>query len=314
MSKRVKIAVIREATLNAKPTDTHYLAEGGLTISRKDARALKGTTLFYEVLVDLGQVTGFDFIPGRDIPVYQTDSEPVLALDPQSLKLVDSVQPSKLVLEHPGMGPITMHGYSMKADTSILAQNAPQPIEPISKDVLTMVQAEQVTTGETAVAAPEAPVKRRPGRPKKVVAETPKAPVPELENEPVVNTSIAANPVPAQDHEFIEVLPETYTAPEPVADFEVTDKQDDESTFLIDPEGEAPTPPAKPEFSFEVDEDEAPPPPLVRNTAPQNLGFEVEDEEPAPAVTAAPAVKPTPAPQPINTDDFADGEPGLFDE
>jgi hypothetical protein len=97
-----------------------------------------------------------------------------------------------------------------------------------------------------------------------------------------------------------------------------TEKQDDESTFLIDPEGVAPTPApiAKPEFSFDMDEDEAPPPPPVRNTAPQNLGFEVEEEE-TPAPESAPVVaaeKPEPIVTPLNTEDFGDVEPGLFDE
>jgi hypothetical protein len=156
---------------------------------------------------------------------------------------------------------------------------------------------------------PEAPAKRRPGRPKKVVEAAAPAPVvPELVNEPVENTKVSADPVQGRDpEEFVEVLAEP--------DFVVSEKQDDESTFLIDPEGVAPTPtpaPAKPEFSFDVDEDEAPPPPPIRQSVPQNLGFEVEeDETPAPAPAA---VKPEPIVTPLNTEDFGDVEPGLFDE
>jgi hypothetical protein len=307
MSKRVKIAVIREATLNAKPTDTHYLAEGGLQILRRDARALKGTTLYYEVLVDLGEVKGFDFIPGRDVPVYLTESEPVLALDPQSLKLVDwKDQIVDIQVTH-----VSFDTNSHSVDSTLIPQNAPvEPIDPVSSVTLPVIPASSIVDGKSV---PEAPVKRRPGRPKKVVAEAPVVPeVPELVNEPVVNTKVSSDPVQGQNpDEFVEVLPEP--------DFQVTtEKQDDESTFLIDPEGVAPTPApiAKPEFSFDMDEDEAPPPPPVRNTAPQNLGFEVEEEE-TPAPESAPVVaaeKPEPIVTPLNTEDFGDVEPGLFDE
>jgi hypothetical protein len=297
MSKRVKIAVIREATLNAKPTDTHYLAEGGLQISRRDARALKGTTLYYEVLVDLGEVKGFDFIPGRDVPVYLTESEPVLALDPQSLRLVEV---KETLVEQTGS--ITMQ--SVTVDHSVIPQNA-APVAPTPQEVQQMV--------ENAQPAVDAPVKRKPGRPKKVVEAAAPAPVVlELVNEPVGNTKVSADPVQGKDsEEFVEVLPEP--------DFQVTtEKQDDESTFLIDPEGAAPTPtPAltKPEFSFDVDEDEAPPPPPVRNVAPQNLGFEVEeDDTPAPAPVAAPAEKPEPVISSVSTDDFSGAPSDLFDE
>lgn len=288
MSKRVKIAVIREAILNAKPTDTHYLAEGGLQISRKDARALKGTTLYYEVLVDLGEVKGFDFIPGRDVPVYQTDSEPVLALDPQALKLVDvKEQLVDITVKHVS--------FTHTVDHSIIPQNAPvEPIEAVSSVTLPVIPASAIVDGTPL---PEAPVKRKPGRPKKVVTE--------------------ATPVAAEPEAVVEATSAATVQETP--DFVVTDKQDDESTFLIEPNGAAPTPvQSKPEFSFEVDEDEAPPPPTVRNT-PQNLGFEVEDEEtPAPASAIAPAAVPAEKPEPvvssINTDDFTDVEPGLFDE
>lgn len=295
MSKRVKIAVIREATLNAKPTDTHYLAEGGLKISRRDARALKGTTLYYEVLVDLGKVTGFDFISGRDIPVYLTDSESVLALDPQSLRLVD-VQDKlvEITVKH-----VT---FTHSVDSSIIPQNAPvEPMDPISSVLIPLVP---IVSGSTAVVPPEAPVKRKPGRPKKVVAVAP-------EPEQVENT-----PEPELVEQGID--PEAPVAQEQ-SDFEVTEKQDDESTFLIDPNAAAPIPvtKAKPEFSFDVDEDEAPPPP-VRNT-PQTVDFVVEEEEtPAPVSASAPAAVSAEKIETIvtstNTDDFGDVEPGLFDE
>jgi hypothetical protein len=53
----------------------------------------------------------------------------------------------------------------------------------------------------------------------------------------------------------------------------------------------------------------------VRNAAPQNLGFEVEDDEtPAPAPVAAPAVKPEAVVTASSADDFSDVAPGLFDE
>jgi hypothetical protein len=295
MSKRVQIAVIREATLNAKPTDTHYLAEGGICISRKDAVALKGTTLYYQEIVDLGQVTGGDFIPGRDIPVYTTDSEPVLAIQPHMLKLVDNVQPATLTLIAPGMPELNMHGISMKADTSVLMQNAVEPIDPVSKVEVPLIPASALV--------PDAPVKRRPGRPKKVVA----APAPEV------------TPDPAQEPEVTEEIPAIVQA---VPDFEVDNgdenvaKQEDESTFLIDPNGPAPTPvAAKREFSFELDEDEAPPPP--RTTASAPVDFEVEeDETPAAESTAASADPEPELPKAtsINTDDYAESEPGLFDE
>lgn len=288
MSKRVKIAVIREATLNAKPTDTHYLAEGGLKISRRDARALKGTTLYYEVLVDLGEVKGFDFIPGRDVPVYQTDSEPVLALQPQSLQLID---------ERENLVAITVKHvtHSHTIDSTLIPQNAAvEPIASVSRVELPMAPAEPIAS----IVPPEAPAKRKPGRPKKVVAEAPAAPT-------------------APEPEVKEEIP---TAPAAIADFEVEEvgKQDDESTFLIDPEGVAPTPApqAKPEFSFDVDEDEAPPPP-VRNSAPQNLGFEVEDDEDATVPVSAPVSVETDEPEVAvksNADDYSDVEPGLFDE
>jgi hypothetical protein len=297
MSKRVKIAVIREATLNAKPTDTHYLAEGGLQIPRKDARALKGMTLYYEVIVDLGELTGFNFVIGRDIPVYETDSEPVLALDPRSLQLIEV---KETFVEQ--AGPITMHTHTV--DTSLIPQNA-APVAPTPEEVQQIV--------ENAQPAEVVPVKRKPGRPKKIVeAVAPVvADVTELINEPVDDAKISSEAVQGQDpEEFVEVLPEP--------DFQVTtEKQDDESTFLIDPEGipPSPVPQAKPEFSFDVDEDEAPPPPPVRHTAPQNLGFEVEDEEtPAPAPAAAPAEKPAPIVTASGTDDFGGVDTGMFDE
>jgi hypothetical protein len=284
MSKRVKIAVIREATLNAKPTDTHYLAEGGLKISRRDARALKGTTLYYEVLVDLGEVKGFDFIPGRDVPVYQTDSEPVLALDPQSLRLVDYLEDvaKKFMSFEP------TESVTITVDQSIISQNAATPVAPTPEEIQQMV--------ENAQPAVDTPVKRRPGRPKKVVAA---APVPEAEPaEPVVKDPSA------------ETVPTVQTQ----TDFEVTEKQDDESTFLIDSDAPAPVAQSKPEFSFDGDEDEAPPPPPppMRTIAPQNLGFEVEEDEP-PIVALVEKPEST-VTSLSSTDDFADVEPGLFDE
>jgi hypothetical protein len=286
MSKRVKIAVIREATLNAKPTDTHYLAEGGLQISRRDARALKGTTLYYEVLVDLGEVKGFDFIPGRDVPVYLTDSEPVLALQPQSLSLVDWKEQIVNI-------PVTHVSFTHSVDSTLIPQNAPvEPIDAVSSVALPVIPVSAIVDGEPVA---EVPVKRKAGRPKKVVAEA-AAPEPKVAPEP----EIVAEEVPvAQDQ----------------PDFEVTEKQDDESTFLIDPNGVAPIPVSKPEFSFDMDEDEAPPPPPVRNTQ-QSVDFVVEEEEaPAPAPAAVHAEKPAPIVTPsVNTDDFADVEPGLFDE
>jgi hypothetical protein len=287
MSKRVKIAVIREATLNAKPTDTHYLAEGGLQISRRDARALKGTTLYYEVLVDLGEVKGFDFIPGRDVPVYLTDSEPVLALQPQSLSLVDWKEQIVDI-------PVTHVSFTHSVDSTLIPQNAPvEPIDAVSSVVLPTIPASAIVDGTPV---PEGPVKRKAGRPKKVVAEA-AAPEPKVVPEPEI------------------VAEETTTVDQEQSDFEVTEKQDDESTFLIDPDAPAPVAQSKPEFSFDMDEDEAPPPPPVRNTQ-QSVDFVVEDEEtPAPAPAAVPAEKPAPIVTPsVNTDDFADVEPGLFDE
>jgi hypothetical protein len=286
MSKRVKIAVIREATLNAKPTDTHYLAEGGLKISRRDARALKGTTLYYEVLVDLGEVKGFDFIPGRDVPVYQTDSEPVLALDPQSLRLVDYLEDvaKKFMSFEP------TESVTITVDQSIISQNAATPVAPTPEEIQQMV--------ENAQPAVDTPVKRRPGRPKKVVAA---APVPEAEPaEPVVEDPSA------------ETVPTVQTQ----TDFEVTEKQDDESTFLIDSDAPAPVAQSKPEFSFDGDEDEAPPPPPppMRTIAPQNLGFEVEDDEPSTPIVALVEKPESTVTSLSSTDDFADVEPGLFDE
>jgi hypothetical protein len=294
MSKRVKIAVIREATLNAKPTDTHYLAEGGLQISRRDARALKGTTLYYEVLVDLGEVKGFDFIPGRDVPVYQTDSEPVLALDPQSLKLVDWKEQIVDI-------PVTHVSFTHSVDSTLILQNAPvEPIDTVSSVILPVIPEEHIVSGETVIAPPEAPVKRKPGRPKKVVAVAP-----ESEAAPALSVEPEVAPEPVVDPEEVPGDKEQST------DFEVTEKQDDESTFLIDPEG------PKPEFSFDVDEDEAPPPP-VRSAPAQNLGFEVEEEDATAPDTMPEEVSPK-APErivakPSSADDFASVEPGLFDE
>jgi hypothetical protein len=292
MSKRVQIAVIREANLNAKPTDTHYLAEGGLRISRKDAVALKGTKLYYQEIVDLGKVTGGDFIPGRDIPVYTTDSDPVLAMQPHLLRLVDEQQ--EIVKKFQEFFPLDMQGISVKTDTSVLSQNAPvQPVAPTEKEVQEMVRNARPATETT----PDAPVKRRPGRPRKVVAEAPITPAPALE--PDMNQPV-------------EVTEEIPAVPTHLADFEVTEKQDDESTFLIDPNSAPPAPKSKPEFSFEMDEDEAPPPPPVRSATPVNLGFEVEDDEPpAPVAVKEPEA---PAPSSLQTDDFGDVEPGLFDE
>lgn len=121
MSKRVQIAVIREANLNAKPTETHYLAEGGLQISRKDAVALKGTTLYYTVMVDLGVITGSDFILGRDVPVYLTDSDPVLAFQPQLIRLVDP-ETSAVEIPLPNNGIMFLN--SEKKESTSTAQDA----------------------------------------------------------------------------------------------------------------------------------------------------------------------------------------------
>jgi hypothetical protein len=191
-----------------------------------------------------------------------------------------------------------------------MPQNA-EPVAPTQEEIQRMV--------ENARPAVDAPVKRKPGRPKKVVeAAAPVLVVPELINEPVENSKVSADPVQGQDpEEFVEGTAQEISVDfTGIADCGVTGKQDDESTFLIDPNDVAstPAPQAKPEFSFDVDEDEAPPPPPVRNTVPQNLGFEVEEEEtPEPAV--APAEKPTPSvTASVNTDEFADVEPGLFDE
>jgi hypothetical protein len=307
MSKRVKIAVIREATLNAKPTDTHYLAESGLKIPRKDARALKGTTLYYEVLVDLGEVKGFDFIPGRDIPVYQTDSEPVLALDPQALRLVDW---KDQIVEIP----FTHVSFTHSVDSTLIPQNTNAPVEPISPVSSVVLPASTVVAPtpeeirqmvKNAKPAEAAPAKRRPGRPKKVVAETPAV------HEPESTPYTQAEPMVADPSAEPVLTVQTQ------ADFEVTEKQDDESTFLIAPDESVPAVASKatPEFSFEVDEDEAPAPPVI--SAPsQNLGFEVEEEE-APVQAQPRAIrseKPEPIVTPINTDDFSDVAPGLFDE
>lgn len=273
MSKRVKIAVIREANLNAKPTETHYLAEGGLQISRKDAVALKGTTLYYKVMVDLGVITGGDFIPGRDVPVYLTDSDPVLAFQPHFLHWVE---PEALIN---------------------LDEVKPIPLK-------TLMEAAGVVTQESAPASqvtPEAPVKRRPGRPRKTPAPDPI--IPEAAPEPIDNA--VEVPVPV-----VEVPIQILETP----DFEVTAEnvpQDDESTFLIEPTG-APARPAQPEFSFDTDEDEQPAPPPVRNVV-ENLGFEIEPEEnenPEPA-DVRDDISPTVQ---NDTDDYSGVDTGMFDE
>ncbi len=291
MSKRVKIAVVREATLNGKPTDTHYLAEGGLKISRRDALALKGTTLYYEVLVDLGEVKGFDFIPGRDVPVYLTDSDSVLALRPQSLSLVDvKDQLTGITVRH------VMH-----VDTTLIPQNATvEPVDAISNVVLPVIPASVIVDGTPV---PEVPVKRRPGRPKKVVAEVTAEPVVVVLDPVVEEETLAKNPVVHAESDFV-----------------VTESQDDESTFLIDPDGVPPEPKVKTEFVFEPDEDElSPPPHPVRNSVPQNVDFEVEDEDESTAPESAPVAVPAKKTGPgvevqSGTDDFTDVEPGLFDE
>lgn len=282
MSKRVQIAVIREATLNAKPTDTHYLAAGGLQISRKDAVALKGTTLYYKVMVDLGEIKGGDFISGRDIPVYLTDSDPVLVLQPQLIHLVDAgATPVEITVKHVTVTP----------ETSVVKQEvvAPVPIE-ASKAEITPVPADAI-------------VKRRPGRPKKVVAEV--APVvAEVATTPLVET-------PQVEEASAEPIVE-----EPAPAFEVS--QDDESTFLIAPTGipAQPIKPTQPEFSFEVDEDEAPPPPPVRETESSSLDFVVEDD-PVEVQPSAPVEIPDvdkSADGSSNTDDYSDVDTGMFDE
>ena len=279
MSKRVQIAVIREANLNAKPTETHYLAEGGLQISRKDAVALKGTTLYYTVMVDLGVITGSDFIPGRDVPVYLTDSDPVLAFQPHFLHWVE---PEALI--------------------------NPETVKPIPLEAL--MEATGVVTQESAPAsqvAPEAPAKRRPGRPRKTPAPDPI--IPEAAPEPIDNVLEVPVVVEVQVP-VVEVPIQISEAP----DFEVTAEnapQDDESTFLIEPTG-APARPAQPEFSFDTDEDEQPAPPPVRNVV-ENLGFEIEpeeDENPEPADVQG-DVSPTVQ---SDTDDYSGVDTGMFDE
>lgn len=214
MSKRVQIAVIREATLNAKPTDTHYLAAGGLQISRKDAVALKGTTLYYKVMVDLGEVTGGDYIPGRDVPVYLTDSEPVLAFQPQLLHLVELYK----FVPFPESATIVMHDEEKREEPSF-------------------VQAEPQVTPEPV---PEVPAKRRPGRPKKVVEPAPAPVVVVEEKAPEVDAGIQVkenDPVdvaaPAQDDESTFLIPPT-GAP----------ARQDQPEFCFDvDEDEAPPPP-----------------------------------------------------------------------
>ncbi len=299
MSKRVKIAVVREATLNGKPTDTHYLAEGGLKISRRDALALKGTTLYYEVLVDLGEVKGFDFIPGRDVPVYLTDSDSVLALRPQSLSLVDAKdQLAGITVHH------VMHSGGATVDTTLIPQNATvEPIDAISNVVLPVIPASAIVDGTPVI---EVPVKRRPGRPRKVAAEVIVQPV----------ESAVATLDPVVPEEKVEAIPVVQVE----SDFVVAENQDDESTFLIDPDGASPEPKVKTEFVFEPDEDELlPPPPPARNSIPQNVDFEVEDEDESTAPESAPVAVPvkkteTRVEAASTTDDFTDVEPGLFDE
>lgn len=269
MSKRVQIAVIREATLNAKPTDTHYLAAGGLQISRKDAVALKGTTLYYKVMVDLGEVTGGDYIPGRDVPVYLTDSEPVLAFQPQLLHWVEL---DRIIPLPNGKGMVMYEEEKREAQPLV-------PVEP------------QVTPEST----PETPVKRRPGRPKKVVEAAP-VPVVLEEKAPEVDAGIQV-----EENDPVDVA-----AP----------AQDDESTFLIPPTG-APARQDQPEFCFDVDEDEAPPPPPVSGAVVTD--FVVEDEPNDNPATAE--VENVPPPTPRNSDypdadddDYSNVDTGMFDE
>lgn len=257
MSKRVQIAVIREANLNAKPTETHYLAEGGLQISRKDAVALKGTTLYYKVMVDLGVITGSDFILGRDVPVYLTDSDPVLAFQPHLIRMVDS-ETSEVGIPLPNNG--------------IMILNAEKK--------------------ESTAPAQDTQAKRRPGRPRKNPMPDPI--IPEADPEPVAPVVVEVSDVEAPSD--FEVAPED--AP-----------QDDESTFLIEPTG-APARPAQPEFSF--DEDEQPAPPPVR-IVPENLGFEIEpeeDENPEPTDVRDDISPPVQS----DTDDYSGVDTGMFDE
>jgi hypothetical protein len=277
MSKRVQIAVIREATLNAKPTDTHYLAAGGLQISRKDAVALKGTTLYYKVMVDLGEVTGGDYIPGRDVPVYLTDSEPVLAFQPQLLHWVEpDIYASK--------------GNHIDIDVS---KGNPMPIKMWM--AASGIDSNSLAETVAAQAAPEAPVKRRPGRPKKVV-ETAPVPVVLEEKAPEMDAGIQV-----EENDPVDVA-----AP----------AQDDESTFLIPPTG-APVRQDQPEFCFDVDEDEAPPPPPVSGAVVTD--FVVEDEPNDNPATAE--VENVPPPTPRNSDypdadddDYSNVDTGMFDE
>lgn len=278
MSKRVQIAVIREATLNAKPTETHYLAAGGLQISRKDAVALKGTTLYYKVMVDLGEITGGDFIPGRDVPVYLTDSDPVLAFQPQLLHLVS--EEALIVPENVHPVPIKMLVAAAGID--------PAAIPELVADV---------------APTPEAPAKRRPGRPRKtpIVDTLPK--IPDAVVQEVLQEQEASIPEPT-----FEVVSEDPPA-----------AQDDESTFLIEPTG-APARSTQPEFSFEGDEDEQPAPPPVRND-PESLGFEIEAESnETPDPVDVQDVENVPPPITRNSDysddddDYSNVDTGMFDE
>lgn len=242
MSKRVRIAVIREATLNAKPTDTHYLAAGNLRIPRKDAVALKGTTLYYKVMVDLGEVRGGDFISGRDIPVYLTDSEPVLAFQPQLLNWVDSAE---VRIESP------------------MLDNVP------------------VKEAPKVEAKSEVTEKRRPGRPKKVVAE------PVVQEEP-------------KPH-FPVVVEEPDILPEPA------EASDDENTFLIEPTG-APELDKEPEFRWDDIEDKD----LVPKGAPP-LDFIVEDDPDEHLIAVDKTAKYN-DPEDVQKTDFSDVDTGMFDE
>lgn len=270
MSKRVQIAVIREANLNAKPTDTHYLAEGGLQISRKDAVALKGTTLYYKVMVDLGEVAGGDYIPGRDVPVYLTDSEPVLAFQPQLLHWVE-----------PDI-------YASKVNRIDIDVSKANPIPVKMRMAASGIDPNSLAETVAAQAAPEAPVKRRPGRPKKVV---------EAAHVPVVIEEKVPEVVAGKENDPVDV---------------VTPAQDDESTFLI-PQTGAPARQDQPEFCFDVDE--APPPPPVSDAVIAD--FVVEDEpNDNPATAEVENVPP-----PINSDypnadddDYSNVDTGMFDE
>lgn len=239
MSKRVLLAVIREATLNAKPTDTHYLAAGGLQIARRDAVALKGTTLYYREMVDLGEIRGGDFIQGRDIPVYLTDTDPVLVFQPQDIRFVD-----------PSDVPV------------VVVAPAPVATQPIPEAASTEVKARRGRPPKNKQVSVEA---TEPPPPPEAVAE-----VPVESSEPAVPAQ-AVEPEPdriliAQDDERSFLIEPTGAPSQP------------EFHFELDEDEEAPPPPVaqstlKPiSAEFEVEDEptpEEPAPAKVKRDVPE---------------------------------------------